>query len=378
MLALASITPLVMGWSSSSEDDNGGGVPYAEGLNQMGLDAYETGQVTQPYFSDGNLVTDQVRTGRRDAPNTPDGSLPKALVGEAVVSGSCYWIVKETNSRCYNRWSRLGHGIVTFSADNADICKAECMGTAYCPGTFCPGDRTKGKYCDLPYGANFPQSNSCSGYDIQNVHGSQYVSFNPSDGQCICVRMGYSCQVHDDFYDANNDGIPDASLENQQGFTTYEYTCRAGRLDSSESSENTVALVHYPYGAQAQTMHVPTACNPSTVCTAATIVQPAMDGCPRSGASFPRIWPSIMSLAAGARCCKNGVAKCKSSKCNKEYMTLADAVNFCTSKGTGWRLCTSQELSANKCCGAGGGCDARGVWTGDSWNLGYLAPPAWY
>ena len=91
------------------------------------------------------------------------------------------------------------------------------------------------------------------------------------------------------------------------------------------------------------------------------------DGCPSESDEAPDdIVGSYQSKSflAGVRCCGKvwGARSCATvGNCPADFTTYDDAVSKCAS--VGGRLCTKQELLGDVCCGTGGSCDSRAVWT---------------
>ena len=88
------------------------------------------------------------------------------------------------------------------------------------------------------------------------------------------------------------------------------------------------------------------------------------DGCPKNGNEkdgkeklVPINNPNLRTARGGARCCsKNGPGHVCKSECNgivKQMVTLAVAKARCNRLGSGWRLCTTEELKKDKCCQTG-------------------------
>ena len=70
------------------------------------------------------------------------------------------------------------------------------------------------------------------------------------------------------------------------------------------------------------------------------------------------------SVAAYVRCCSDDGTTCDTfSNCNRgnQLVAYADAEQKCIDNGM--RLCTKDELLSDICCGTGGNCDSRAVWT---------------
>ena len=67
---------------------------------------------------------------------------------------------------------------------------------------------------------------------------------------------------------------------------------------------------------------------------------------------------------AFVRCCSDDGTSCSTvSNCNdsSNLVTYADAEDECAANGM--RICTKDELLTDICCGTGGGCDSKVVWT---------------
>ena len=75
------------------------------------------------------------------------------------------------------------------------------------------------------------------------------------------------------------------------------------------------------------------------------------------------------TYTAGVRCCSMDASTCitpEDHTCQGGDMPYDDAVLKCAE--TGDRLCTRDELLLRQpdCCGTGGSCDARDIWTSTS------------
>ena len=95
------------------------------------------------------------------------------------------------------------------------------------------------------------------------------------------------------------------------------------------------------------------------------------DGCPNAGHSptLPSLNPGISSsYEAAVRCCRHdGKACITPTGCFKT--TYEEARSICNGIGTEWRLCTTNELKGNKCCGTGCGFDDKLTWA--NFNAGW-------
>ena len=49
-----------------------------------------------------------------------------------------------------------------------------------------------------------------------------------------------------------------------------------------------------------------------------------------------------------------------------EPVTFDEAADHCAANYQDYRLCTKDELLSDICCGTGGNCDSRAVWTSTS------------
>jgi len=74
------------------------------------------------------------------------------------------------------------------------------------------------------------------------------------------------------------------------------------------------------------------------------------------------------SSRAGVRCCNSYGTSCDTVGSCPGYYTYSEAAALCASTfGSGWRLCTKDELHTEICCGSGGMCDHHPVWTSTRW-----------
>ena len=90
------------------------------------------------------------------------------------------------------------------------------------------------------------------------------------------------------------------------------------------------------------------------------------DGCQSEG-SNPDDYDAFYQLESGlayVRCCSDDGASCDTiSNCldSDDLVNYADAEALCLADGL--RLCSMDELLTDICCGTGGQCDSRLVWT---------------